>query len=207
MGRFDFGNVTLGCANFSRRICRFSEQRLPVQPLSGLARRPAIRIAFWIVLALTCGAWAQGAAYQNALSDWENHHSPSAQTWAFSLQKLGMTNLSDPTRLAKVTRSLPTLDVGPDGPTIWTVQTGDAIWVALLDPPLRVFEFGTGVSHSSALKGSMPALGASHWVPQGTGWRGYEQTVTSAEAAIEQIKKQNRRPINAIARDPRELVY
>lgn len=181
--------------SFSARVQSVSH-RLAGSALASRVTRIQKRLlgAGLLLLALVLGIWAHDLAQAEALGGWLREHPPSSQAWKHSLESRGFHALTDPLKIQRASRSLPSL-VDEEGST-WT--GADANWIAVFQKKDDVL-----TSTLYCLECQKPPAG---WQPLGRGWEAFDPVLALADAAMKRLK-----PVfktrKTVASDPMELRY
>lgn len=163
------------------------------RPKESLARK--LKATVLLVVALTFGIAAHRLNDREAELRWKKAHLPSAKIWSSSFRAEGFRALANPSWVARVSRTLPTLSdsagrVWKASPDWWAVETAD------MTAPLIYC-----LSCESK-------KGPQTWMSPGSGWEGWEEAMSEAHQQAEEAAKRLRRPhIPAEKIDPREIRY
>lgn len=155
--------------------------------------------ALGLLLSVLLGIWAHQSSQAEALRTWESENLPSPRIWTFALGSLEFHALSDPRKIQKASKGLPSLLEEPG--SVWITE--DSRWIAVFLPtdssaPIRIF--------CIECEPRKPASWPTSWQPLGRSWKGFEEAMNRAKM-VQRAPKSSLPAKKAIYRDPREVRY
>jgi hypothetical protein len=171
----------------------FTQRLRLARPTESLSRK--LKATLLLVLALTLGIAAHRLNNNEVELLWRKTHLPSAKIWASSFASEGFRPVRNPTWIAKITRTLPTLS-----------DSAGKIWKA--DPDWWVVETADMTAPLVYCLGCDPKTVPRTWSLAGSSWDGWEETMAeSHQQAVDAAKRRQRPRISAEKIDPREIRY